>query len=136
MIKRFLSHFLGTLACLLASQASDAQLISYQFPAEFPTNTAYAATIDGPNVPAIKTERGAFLGFGMRGPVEVVVKLSKVPDKVVIRPLAAGIIAQIQGDTFRFMLPRPMNLSVEVDGDLSDPLLVFANPELDERAGQ
>ena len=28
------------------------------------------------------------------------------------------------------MLPRPMNLSVEVDGNLADPLFVFANPEL------
>lgn len=47
-----------------------------------------------------------------------------------IRPSAAGIKAEIQGETFRFLLPRPMNLSVEIDGDLDNPLLMFTNPEL------
>jgi hypothetical protein len=128
-MNRILRHCLGALACMLASHAS-AQLIPYQFPAELQTSTAYAATVAGQKVPAMQTERGAFLSFGMRGPVEVVVKLSKAPDAVVIRPLATDIKAEIQGDTFRFMLPRPMNLSVEVDGNLKDPLFVFANPEL------
>jgi hypothetical protein len=59
------------------------------------------------------------------------VKLGKTPEAVVIRPLSAGIKAEIEGDTFRFQVPRPMNLSVEVDGNLDDPLFVFANPKLD-----
>lgn len=130
MMNRILRHCLGALACLLASHASDALLISYNFPAEFPTSTAYAATVDGQGVPALQTERGAFLNFGMRGPVEVAVKLTKTPDAVVIRPLSTGIKAAIQGDTIRFTLLRPMNLSVEIDGNLSNPLFVFANPEL------
>lgn len=126
-MNRIIRHLL---ACLLATHVSNAQLISYKFPAELPASPAYTATIAGEAVPAMQTERGAFLSFGMRGPVEVVVKLSKTPNEVVVRPLATGIKAEIQGDTFRFMLPRPMNLSIEVDGNLKDPLFVFANPEM------
>ena len=118
------------LACLLFSHAGNAQLISYNFPAELVTSKVYTAKVAGKSVPAMQTQRGAFLSFGMRGPVEVAVKLTKTPAEVVIRPLAAGIKAEIQGDTFRFTLPRPMNLSVEIDGNLKDPLFVFANPEL------
>jgi hypothetical protein len=62
--------------------------------------------------------------------VDIQVTLPKAATEVVIRPLSAGIHAEIDGDTFRFRLPRPMNLSVEVDGNLDDPLFVFANPEL------
>jgi len=127
MIKSLLCHLLAALACLHASQA---QLISYQFPAELPTSTAYQTTIAGQQVAALQTKRGAFLSFGMRGPVEIVVKLASAPRDITIRPLAAGIKATIQGDTFRFTIPRPVNLSVEVDGNLKDPLFVFANPEL------
>ena len=123
-------HILGILACLSACHAGETRLIPYHFPPEFPTSAAYTATVAGESVPAMKTERGAFLSFGMRGPVEIVVKLTKAPEKIVIRPLSTGIKAEIKGDTFRFTLPRPMNLSVEVDGNLSDPLFVFANPEL------
>ena len=122
-------RILAASAWLLASHVGTAQLIPYQFPAEFPTSGTYAVEVAGRQVPALETARGAILSFGMRGPVEVVVKLGKAPEQVVVRPLSAGIIAEIQGDTFRFLLPRPMNLSVEIDGNLRDPLLVFANPE-------
>ncbi len=62
--------------------------------------------------------------------MEVLVQLAKAPKDVVIRPLSAGVVAKIDGNTLTFRLPRPMNLSVELDGDLRDPLLVFANPEI------
>jgi len=107
-----------------------AQVIPYDFPAEMPVSTAHSVTIAGVKVPALKTGRGSILSFGMSGPVEVIVRHGTAPKEVVLRPLSAGIKAEIEGDTFRFLLPRPMNLSVEIDGDLADPLLVFANPEL------
>ena len=130
MTKWIFRRIAGVAVCLLGCHAAHAQLISYRFPADFPVSAAYSATVAGEGVPALKTERGAFLSFGMRGPVEVVLRLAKAPGGVVIRPLSAGIKAQIEGDTCRFLLPRPMNLSVEVDGNLDDPLFVFANPEL------
>lgn len=123
--------FLRALIPLVAASSLAAQVIPYDFPREFPTSPAYTASIAGTAVPALQTKRGAFLSFGMTGPVEVKVKLAQAPQSVVVRPLSAGIKAEINGDTFRFQLPRPMNLSVEIDGGLDDPLFVFANPKLD-----
>ncbi|HSP41469.1 MAG TPA: hypothetical protein VLO11_01235, partial [Luteolibacter sp.] len=105
-------------------------LIRYDFPPEFPTSAVYRTTVDGEPVAALQTQRGAILSFGMCGPVEVRVELQEAPKEIVIRPLSADITAQAEGTSFRFTLPRPMNLSVEIDGKLADPLLIFANPEL------
>jgi hypothetical protein len=110
--------------------ALDGEIISYAFPPEFPTSDHYEVTAGTTPVSALRTERGSFLSFGMSGPVELSVKVAKAPKQVVVRPLSAGIVAEVKGDTFTFRLPGPMNLSVEVDGDLDHPLLVFANPEL------
>jgi len=115
---------------LLLAPCLVAQVIPYDFPDAMPVSAAYSAEIGGVAVPALQTKRGAFLSFGMKGPVEVKVKLGKNPENVVVRPLSAKVNVSIDADTLRFRLPRPMNLSVEVDGNLDDPLLVFANPEI------
>jgi hypothetical protein len=116
---------------LLFASGLPAQVIPYDFPPQLPVSMTYTASVAGSAVPALQTRRGAFLSFGMTGPVEVKVKLAKSPQAVVVRPLSAGIMAEIEGDTLRFQLPRPLNLSVEIDGDLDDPLFVFANPQLE-----
>ena len=104
--------------------------VRYDFPADFPASSFYRSMIQGEPVSALQTKRGAILSFGMAGPVEVRVNLPREPEEIVIRPLSAGITAVPDGAGFRFILPQPMNLSVEIDGNLEDPLLVFANPEL------
>ncbi len=106
-------------------------LIRYDFPADLPASGVYRTLVEGEPVSALQTKRGAILNFGMAGPVEVRVNLPRAPKEIVIRPLSAGITAMPDDAGFRFTLPRPMNLSVEIDGNLEDPLLVFANPEID-----
>ncbi|MCH7228017.1 hypothetical protein [Haloferula sp. A504] len=118
--------FILLAAALLSSLA--ATVVPYNFPTEMPRSAAYQASIDGAEIPAIQTKRGAFLSFGMTAPVEVVVSVGKRPDAVAIRPLSAGIKAKVDGETVRFRLEKPRNLSVEIDGNLEDPLFVFANP--------
>lgn len=105
-------------------------LISYSFPDQMPTSETYEVAVGETELPTLQTERGAILSFGMTGPLELRVKMTKAPKIVVVRPLSSGIQAKIEGDGFRLLLPKPMNLSVEVDGDLMDPLLIFANPEI------
>ncbi len=112
---------------LFALPAS-AGVIRYEFPAELPLSSRYSATIDSHEVPAIQTKRGAFLSFGMTAPVKVTIDLEKPAESVAIRPLSAGIEPEIDGTKLSFLLPEPRNLSVEIDGDLADPLFVFANP--------
>jgi hypothetical protein len=113
------------------THVGDARLVAYPFPPELPVSPVYQVEISASRIPALQTKRGAFLSFGMTGPVDIQVTLPKAANDVVIRPLSAGIKAENKGDTFHFHLPRPMNLSVEVDGNVHDPLFVFANPELD-----
>jgi hypothetical protein len=128
-VKRFTATR-ALLLLVLSTLALDAKVLPYNFPPEFPTSEAYKVTINNTPVPALQTGRGAFLSFGMTAPVTVRVQLPKAPEEVVVRPLSAGIVARVDGSTLAFRLPRPMNLSVELDGDLRDPLFVFANPEL------
>lgn len=109
---------------------AESHLITYRYPAELPTSKAYQVEVAGEVVPAMQTQRGAVLQFGMRGPLELKVGLGRKPSEVVVRPLSAGVKAVLDEGGFRIHLAKPMNLSVEVDGNTDDPLLVFANPEL------
>ena len=125
-------HVLSALMLLAAAAVTEARVIRYEFPPEWPVSDTYQVKADGAALPAMRTKRGAILSFGMRGPVGLEVKLPKPPKEIVVRPLSAGIVAERDGAGFRLRLPKPMNLSVEVDGDLRNPLLVFANPDLPE----
>jgi len=87
--------------------------------------------VAGQPVKALQTQCGSILSFGMDGPLEIEVGMDHAPKQVVVRPLSSGIQAEVRGKGYRLRLPRPMNLSVEVDGDLGQPLLVFANPVLE-----
>jgi hypothetical protein len=106
------------------------RVIEYEFPGDFPRSGRFEARVGGREIPALQTQRGAFLSFGMNGPVEIEVAVKQLPERVVVRPLSAGIVARVEQGKIRFTLPRPLNLSVELDGDVADPLFIFANPEL------
>ena len=125
-IRRLLPIFLFLATCLQAT----ANVVSYDFPPDFPRSERYMVKVEDENIPALQTKRGAFLSFGMNGPVEVRIATGRVVKDVVIRPLAAGIKARIENGQIRFTLPRPLNLSIELDGEVDDPLFVFANPVL------
>jgi hypothetical protein len=118
---------MATVLALLATLTA-AEVVRYDFPAELPRSETRKVTVNGLDVPAMQTQRGAFLSFAMTEPVEIAIRLPEMPGSVAIRPLSAGIEPRIDGSTVRFRLTEPRNLSVEIDGDLKDPLLVFANP--------
>lgn len=124
--RRHVPAFLLLAFCHPAS----ANVVTYDFPTEFPRSERYTAKVDGKEIPALQTKRGAFLSFGMNGPVEVRIATAKRAENVVIRPLSAGIEARTENGLIHFVVPRPLNLSIELDGDLDDPLFVFANPVL------
>lgn len=130
-MKQSIPVLLGLVGCILAACSKpQARVITYNFPPEFPVSERYQVAVDGVAITPLQTERGAILNFGMKDAVRVEVELPESPEEVIIRPLHAGIEAEIEGGRFSFVLPEALNLSVEVDGDLANPLLVFANPEL------
>ena len=109
---------------------AEPSVIVYDFPAKFPVSERYSVTVDGLSIAPLHTKRGAILNFGMSGSVRIRVDLDTPAKEVTIRPLHTDLKAEIDDKGFYFDLPRPMNLSVEVNGDIADPLLVFANPKL------
>lgn len=70
----------------------------------------------------------SFSYFDISGEVTVkITSLNKPLDKLVIRPLSAGILPSIKGNTLTFTIKKPCKLSIEPEGRL-EPLLIFANP--------
>ena len=84
----------------------------------------YNVQVDMDNV-----QDASMVQFDMGSPVEVMVKKNNgLIDRVDIRPLAKGIKYAVNGNTILFTVPKPMNLSVEFNGDRLHNLHLFANP--------
>lgn len=74
----------------------------------------------------------AYFDFDGEIEVEVVSRRLKVSEARV-RPLSYGIVPEVSGDTLRFILDSPKNLSIEINGDIFHNLHLFANPIDDKR---
>lgn len=120
--------FASVLTIAASSLRGESSLVAYSFPPDVPVSKIYQVSVACQPVKALQTERGSILSFGMNGALEIEVSMDHAPKQVVVRPLSSGVQAEVRGNGYRLRLPRPMNLSVEVDGDLDQPLLVFANP--------
>ncbi|MFZ4394755.1 MAG: glycosyl hydrolase family 28 protein [Kiritimatiellia bacterium] len=77
--------------------------------------------------PLEQTEIAAFAAWDMSGPVEVSVVCTRPIRNVKVRPSARGIQPAQDGQTLRFTLDRPGQLTVEVNG-MHQALHLFANP--------
>lgn len=74
-------------------------------------------------------QKASMVYFDFSGKVEVDVTSNKEPiTKAKIRPLSYGIQPEIKGNTVRFLLSNPANLSVEINDDIFHNLHLFANP--------
>ena len=88
----------------------------------------YTVRVDGQSVPVLDTRVGAAATFAFDGRVEVVIEVLNPPERVDVRPLHAGITAQVEGRTVHLSLDRPGNFSIEFDGNTMRPLFLFAGP--------
>jgi len=87
---------------------------------------AHEATVDKDTY-----SKAAMVSFDTEGPVEVAVtKTSGTLRSARVRPLSYGITPTIgaDGKTATFTLPRPLNVSFEVNGDILRNVQVFASP--------
>lgn len=76
-----------------------------------------------------KTSVASMAYFDFDGRVEVEVISNGAPVETArVRPLSYNIKPMVSGDTLRFTLDRPRNISVEVNGDIFHNLHLFANP--------
>ncbi|MBE8718570.1 glycosyl hydrolase family 28 protein [Cellvibrio polysaccharolyticus] len=76
-----------------------------------------------------KPRDASMVHFDMDGEVEVSVKKNNGDvSRVEIRPASAKVKPTLKGNTARFTLKNPANLSIEFDGDRLHNLHLFANP--------
>lgn len=139
------------LAALVAAPAG-AALTLYPAPPGEPASADYAVTVNGRpcfcytsyrfDVTSQTTLQGrpvspvSFCIFDADGPTEVEVRMLDAlaaagvdRSRVVVRPLAHGIRAQVQGNVARLRVPPgPCQLSFEPGGSLQHPLHLFINP--------
>lgn len=85
--------------------------------------------IDG----AHSAQEASMAYFDFEGHVEVSVTYNKGNiDTARIRPLSRSILPSVNGNTLTFSLSKPVNLSVEINGDIFHNLQLFANPIVTE----
>ena len=125
MINILLCAFaVGLLVC---SEAWGAVEI-YNFPNEAPVARDFAVSADGNSVFVYDTAVAAIAAFGMDGKAEIRIKPQAVFEKVDIRPLSRKIEYSIKDGVIGFAFDGPLQLSVELDGNIKRPLYIFANP--------
>jgi hypothetical protein len=72
-------------------------------------------------------EHASMAYFDFEGAVELEVEAGVPIDSVTIRPLSAQIEPAVEGSTIRFSLEQPRKLSVEINGEITHNLQLFAN---------
>lgn len=73
-------------------------------------------------------EEAAFTTFDMSAPVRIRVVCKDRVQSAVVLPSSAGIKPVIRGNSVSFTLPKPLPLTLEVNGDWVHSLHILANP--------
>ena len=84
--------------------------------------------IDGRECFTMFTPLALIAGFDLTQPGKVEIECARPVQSVSVRPTALGIRPTVAGNKISFPLDAPASLSVEIDGDIDDPLLLFADP--------
>jgi len=109
-----------------------AKVTTYPVPRGAPRADDFQVRVDGQVQFVHDTKVAAFTTFSLSGPVHVSVTVPKAFTHVDIRPKNRGVAFAVENQTIHFDLDRPCQLSIELDGDIKRPLLLFANgPEKD-----
>jgi Endopolygalacturonase len=116
---------------LIISHIVSAEIRTYDFPSEIKASGAYSLKIDGQPVLVIDNPIPAsYAAFELlKGPVTVEIECMQDVKWVDVRPLTANIKPQIKDGKISFVIPAPGFFSVEINGKLTHPLFIFADPK-------
>jgi hypothetical protein len=93
------------------------------------TLASYLVNVDEVRDVKHNVENASMSYFDFSGEVEVSVRFNHGDIQTArVRPLSYGVVPEVKGNTLKFRLDRPRNLSVEVNGDIFHNLHLFANP--------
>jgi len=91
--------------------------------------------VDGQPVFVHACSCASYAMFEVDGPVDVGIEVGFEFERAVVRPLKKGIQPQVTDAGLRFRMQEPACLSVELDGDLSRPLFIWAAPPEEDAPG-
>lgn len=122
----------GVIVIVRQSTPVKAKVIAYSVPTSIPTTSDYKVTVDGQKlfVYTSKISKYANFSFDTNNSVRVRIETSKAISSVNIRPLSHNIIPVFAkgGKSLDFVITKAANLSVEINGDITNPLFLYANP--------
>lgn len=104
------------------------QVVSYQAPAEAVASDRYQVKVNGKDIFTYKNEVPSIAYFSFLGKIEVEITTMHDMKRVDIRPKNLNINPRFSGHILRFSLDKPCNLSIELNGEISQPLYLFAAP--------
>lgn len=96
-----------------------------------PRSACFEIWINGEKADALHAEKADFAVFECVGPVEVVVVAATTTEGALLKPLAAGILPEIQNKSARFHIDGPRCLCLDVPG--LKPFFIYANPPETDR---
>ena len=140
MKKLFLFFLFNSIVLCLSAQ----QLITFPASDSIPHNNDFTVKVRIPGgqwqdlyeyealVDMHHVRSSSMVNFDFSGTVEFLIRYNRGKIQTArIRPLSYGFEPEIKGNTLRFSLSKPCNLSLEVNGDIFHNLQIFTNaPEI------
>ena len=116
---------------LIICQVVSAEIRTYDYSSEVKASQVYSLKVDGQPVMVIDNPiPSSYAAFELQqGPVAIEIECQQDVKWVDVRPLTAGIKPQIKDGKISFLIPSPGNFSIEINGKLSHPLFIFADPK-------
>lgn len=97
----------------------------YTHSAAQPRSSDFSIWVNGEKVDALLAEKADFAVFECSGPADILVVAPTDAGGSLVKPLARGIIPEIDGRTVRFQIDGPRFLCLDVPG--SKPFFIYAN---------
>jgi len=116
-----------------SAENMESRLITYPAPAGEKCSQDYDVEVDGKSVfvyavPALHGGPASFAYFDFSGAVRVKISSLHEADSVKILPSSSGIKHELKDNRCEFILSKPANLTVEINGNYERALHLFANP--------
>jgi len=126
---KFWTIAIAVAALCVATSALAANVETYKYHKDLERSPLFSVKVNGIEQTVIDTPEPGVCNFGCDGAVEVEVSyLGGAAESWALRPLNKKYPSSVEGNTIKFTLNPLEKAVVEVNGDETRPLFVFANP--------
>ncbi len=116
------------LLSIFFSAAHAQQLVTYNVPDTLRPSEFYQVKANGKPLFVYQNDVSSLAYFSFQGKVEIEITCSNDVKWVDVRPKNLNIAPLFGGHTVKFSIDKPCNLSIELNGEMTRPLYLFAAP--------